>query len=69
MSILVRQYRSVAGRDLPIKVEVRFQYRHTKKEKKTLTFFKEKNDTKVSYVLKPAKDQLNIFVQPEQIAA
>jgi myosin-1 len=68
LSILVRTYRQLVGRDLVIKIEVRFQYRPSKKEKKTVTFFKEKQEGKQAYSLKILKDQLNISVQPEAIA-
>jgi len=64
LSILTKLYKSLTGGPLNIKVDVRFQYRTSKSNKKYVNFFKEANEARLPYVVKSAKDQLNIFIQP-----
>ncbi|KAL0481062.1 myosin heavy chain [Acrasis kona] len=64
LSTLTRLYKALTGNTITVKIDVRFQYRTSKSGKKYVNFFKEANEAKLPYVLKSAKDQLNIFIQP-----
>lgn len=65
IAVLMRAYRDLKRAELNVQVQERFQYRVSKRETRTWTFIQVLGESDEYVSMKPAKNQVNVFIKNE----